>query len=648
MCGFLGKFSWRGRAGVDPRYVARLRHRGPDEAAYWSDGGFFLGHCRLSIIDLSSGLQPMASEDGSLVVVFNGEIYNHIELRDELETHGCRFRTHSDTEVLLHGYRVWGTDLPRHLLGMFAFAIADRGTNELFLGRDRFGEKPLMIVDRDDWVAFASELGALAALPEVPLEVDLDALGDYLCLNYVPRQATLLKAVRRLAPATWRRYRSDGSVEEHVYWRPSQARVVPSFPMTLEQASERFEELLYRSVQFALRSDVPVGIFLSGGIDSTLVAHLAARIGHLSRGFCLSIPGPGFDEAGAAGDTARKLGIPLESVPLEENCMRHFLDVVRHADDPLADSSALAVFTLARAASRTVKVVLGGDGGDELFGGYLTYQATMLHQQIVSRLPMAMRRALSAFAPCIPTWESKVSLSYALFRFLRACDLPSGQAHFSWNGSWLPRDAAKLLCTRDARRAACDSLSHLASDFGLGGRVSLRALQVADINGYLANDILVKADRMTMAHGLEIRSPFLDPELAQFGLDLPDKFKADTRGPLKRILRHRAHLLAGKRLASAKKRGFSIPVHGWLRASGRNLVEDLLAESSIAATGCLDTAQVRRAMQDHMTGRQSLGFELWGLMVFVAWYRARVEHRPPPAAEIPRRLEYVQRKWGLR
>lgn len=327
--------------------------------------------------------------------------------------------------------------------------------------------------------------------------------------------------------------------------------------------------------------------------------------------------------------------------------MRHFLDVVQHADDPLADSSALAVYTLSRAASETVKVVLGGDGGDELFGGYLTYQATMLHERIVSRLPMSVRRAICRVAPLIPTRESKVSLSYVLLRFLRACDLPSGEAHLTWNGSWLPRDAAKLLRTTDAKRSVGEAISRLASDLGLGDGASLRALQLADVHGYLANDILVKADRMTMAHGLEIRSPFLDPELAQFGLDLPDQFKAGIRGPLKRILRHRACLMAGERLAAAKKRGFSIPVHSWLRASGRNLMEDLFTESSIGATGCLDPSQVRRAMQDHLARRRSLGFELWGLMVFVAWHRARVAARPLSGAKTPRRLEFGQRRGEL-
>src|SRR5262245_26823317 len=378
MCGILGQFAFGNRIecpDVLLGLLGTLAHRGPDGGAYWSEGPYFFGHRRLAIIDLVQGTQPMATSDGRFVITFNGEIYNYRELREELVSRGHVFRTTSDTEVLLHGYRVWGTDLPSKLRGMFAFAIADRQARELFVARDRFGEKPLFLLERAGDVTFASEVKALAAIPGVPRRLDDQALGAYLALNYVPGDATLIAGIRRLPPAMWKRYRADGRSDSARYWTPPfHAGDAPVSSET--DALRRLEALLDTAVNFSLRSDVPVGIFLSGGIDSSLICRSALRTGRLSHAYCLSVEGKTFSEWESARRTAEQLGVPITRVELSARALEDFLGVVEHADDPLADSSSLAVWTLARAASKTCKVVVGGDGGDEMFGGYLTYQAT--------------------------------------------------------------------------------------------------------------------------------------------------------------------------------------------------------------------------------------------------------------------------------
>ena len=392
MCGILGHFAigdrraderlWRGLVNL-------IAHRGPDDSTFWSDGRFAFGHRRLSIIELSSaGRQPMATEDGELVVTFNGEIYNYIELRDELTARGHRFQTRSDTEVLLHGYRHWGTGLPARLRGMFAFAIADRRRQELFAVRDRFGEKPLLVHEDASGISFASELKVLAALPSVDRQLNEEALGGFLCLNYVPGEDTMLQGIRRLQPATWRLWTAAGSSRSGSYWQPPGAGEA-ELALSPVEAAERLEHLLDRSARLALRSDVPVGILLSGGIDSSLVARSAARSGKLSTAYCLTFAEESYSEWPKADRTARQLGVPLVDVRLDVGAVDEFAKLVEHADDPLADSSAARRVDT---DARSVPPEQGGTEwrwGDELFAGYLTYQATALHDAIDVARPNA-------------------------------------------------------------------------------------------------------------------------------------------------------------------------------------------------------------------------------------------------------------------
>jgi asparagine synthase (glutamine-hydrolysing) len=636
MCGIVGLLATNGPVPHRPLWadlVNHLRHRGPDAAAYWADGPFFLGHRRLAILGLERGDQPMATADGELVAVLNGEVYNFVELRAELEQLGFSFRTDSDTEVLLHGYRAWGDELPARLTGMFAFALADRGRRRLVLARDRFGEKPLFLLRTAHYLAFASEVRPLAALPDLQRRLDVSALGEYLSLNYVPGEATLLQGVRRLPPATWAVFSPHGERSRR-YWSPPPA---PSARrLSLGAALEEWRPLFDRSVRLAMRADVPMGILLSGGMDSSLVAESAMRQGGLSCAYFLDFEERGWSEREAAQAVARRLGLRLESATLSADALADFPRLVEHADDPLADSSALAVHTLARRAALGNKVVLGGDGGDELFGGYLTYAASLYHTRYVARLPWRVRRGLARLGRRLPTWDGKVTSSYRARRFLRAADLPSAAAHFSWNGTWLPDEAAALLRPGPEREQVRRALPDLARRAGLGPSCGLRQLQLADVVEYLPNDILVKMDRMSMAHGLETRAPFLEHELASWALTLPESLTVGPRGELKRLLRAAARRAFGPAIASRPKQGFSIPIHRWIAGPMAETVRDLLAPAAVERIGVLDAKRVAEVVEAHLSGRCHYGFEIWGLAVLAAWHQVRIESppRPPPAAAV--------------
>jgi asparagine synthase (glutamine-hydrolysing) len=645
MCGIFGQFARAGALGeIEPLLAAtnQLSHRGPDDAAWWSDGPFFFGHRRLSIIDIKCGQQPMATPDGRYVIVFNGEIYNYVELRQELSALGSTFSTESDTEVLLRGYETWGVKLPERLVGMFAFAIADRSQQSLFLARDRFGEKPLFLSETNGVLSFGSEVRALAGLPQTSREIDPQALGEYLCLNYVPGDRTMLSAVQRLPAAAWRLY-SRSHVTEGVYWRPPAAR---SGSLGMEEAVGRLTSALDDGVRMALRSDVPVALMLSGGIDSSIVAESAVRQGRLSCAYCLDFPAAGFSEVDKASAVARRLGVELRRVELTSDALNNFMELVQHADDPLADSSAVAVWTLAEAIARDYKVVISGDGGDELFGGYLTYKASEFHRRLIRPLPHGVRRFIAGAAGWIPVTSGKVSTTYQAMRFMRAAPLDTAEAHLTWNGTWMPQDAAAFTTLPAAADAARGALRGLAARYGLERAPNTSALQRLDAAEYLTNDILTKVDRMTMAHGLEARAPLLVPAVADLAFSLPDDLKITLAGQPKRLLRELVKRLYGPELARAPKKGFSIPVHDWLRGPARALANELLSPSEVKRTGVLDAGAVQRAWITHQSGKAQLGFELWGLMVLVAWHGVRVATRPAAQGSGLRRVDIPRKPEG--
>lgn len=626
MCGIVGAYSRDGRPLDASRLLAAtdlLTHRGPDGGGFWAEGPFFLGHRRLSIIDLSpAGAQPMAAAKRGLVITFNGEIYNYPELRDELRARGHELASTSDTEVLLHAYIEWGDAMLDRLRGMFAFAIADTRERSLFVARDRFGEKPLFLQVTSGRVLFASELRPLAALLE-ERRVDEGALAAFLSFNYVPGPQAMLAGVERLAPGTWKKFYADKVESGRYYDAGASTALVPkTLASTLDELRARLDD----AVRIALRADVPIALFLSGGLDSSLTAESAVRQGRLKEAFCLDIAEKSYSEWDGASYVASRLGLDLHRVVLGPEVLADFEKVVDHADDPLGDSSALAVWQLSRHVAKSFKVVISGDGGDELLGGYLTYKATRIFSQTIDRAPTSMRTALARWSSLVRPGTGKVTPAYKAMRFLRAAHLAPSEAHFTFNGAFMPAAAAELLAGDVARAAARSVLATVRARHRLPSRPSLRELSLADVNDYLPNDILTKVDRMTMAHGLESRAPLLDAALADFAMNAATLYEGNLLAPPKRLFRELAARAFGPRVANAKKQGFSIPVHTWLREE-RALVGDLLSRASLSAVPVLDAPAVER-VRDRFLGGEQLGFEIWGLLTLVQWYRARIASAP--------------------
>lgn len=617
MCGVFGFINWKNRDGFSLDSLIKatnlLYHRGPDGGAYTYDPPFFLAHRRLSIIDVTGGAQPMFSSDGRYGIVFNGEIYNYLELKDELKAAGYNFKTNSDTEVLLHGYIHWKENLPKHLIGMFAFAITDFHEKSIFLSKDRLGEKPLFYYKDEHVFCFASELKSLNFLLNDTKSLNKKALSQFFMLNYVPEEHTLFTHIHKLKPGTWMLI-GENKNSSGVYWAPQQTEV--SHFHSLDAAINNLDAHLEKSVRIACRSDVPITLALSGGIDSSLVGYYAAKMNTLKEAYCVDFQQKGFSEFPQAKIVADQLGIQLNSVPLSSSILEAFIESVYHADDPLADSSGLAVWALAREVSKKYKVMLGGDGGDEVFGGYLTYKASLFYQKLYKWCPDFLLYFMSSISKSISVSSGKVSTSYKLMRFLRAFGLDPNIAHFTWNGTWLPKNLSHLMDNH--------SMNALNDLHGDGKKDFLTNLQITDLQNYLPYDILTKVDRMTMAHGLESRAPFLHPDIVQFGLNLPSEFKISKKGKLKNILRKLTEVKFGAKIANAKKQGFSIPINDWLRGDAKGLMTDILSEDSLKKIPFLNTHFVHQIMREHLNGQRQYGFELWGLMVFVIWQKQQI------------------------
>ncbi|GAB5506732.1 MAG: asparagine synthase (glutamine-hydrolyzing) [Rhizobiaceae bacterium] len=631
MCGIVGVFGEAIARYLDPVLAAtnRLQHRGPDGGGYWQEPPFAFGHRRLSIIDLAGGTQPMADASGRHVITFNGEIYNYIELREELKARGSLFKTASDTEVVLEAYRHFGTDAAGRLVGMFAFAIADRVEKSLYLARDAIGEKPLYIWrKRGGDIVFASELKAITGFPDFVAEINPVALAGHLMLNYVPGTQTLLEGVERLSAGSWLLVEHDGQKTEERFWSPrSNGTIAAKTPLRGEAALAELSQRIDKSVAIASRSDVPSTTLLSGGIDSSLVTESAVRQGLVREAYCLDFEDGRFSEWESAKTVADALGIELRRARAAPLDPEGFERLVFQADDPLADSSALAVDALAKEVSKDYKVALSGDGGDEAYGGYLTYRATALYRRFRPFVPAPLAHVASTILARQKSGDGKVTTSYKLHRLLRGWGSPTQRAHFSWNGAWLPEEAQSLIAenlgTGESAEAALDAL---IARTGLSSKASLRALQEADILEYLANDILTKVDRNTMGHGLELRAPLLNPSVVEFGLALPDEEKLRPFRAGKLFLRELASRRLPQEVSGAKKQGFSIPIHAWLRNEMRPALDAFLSKGRLEETPFLDADAVSRNVRSHLDGEANLGFELWGLMTLTAWWG---HHRSP-------------------
>ena len=613
MCGILGYSHTKAPLpeGLLTSAIKDLYHRGPDDSGQFSSGSMSLGAVRLSIRDVAHGHQPMFSPDRNVVIVFNGEIYNHGELRPELEKLGHRFETKCDTEVVLKAFLQWGVDAFARLRGMFAIAVWDEWQRKLTLARDRMGIKPLYYFVENGEIFFGSELKCILAHPDVPRQVNLAGLNCYLSLNWVPAPHTLVAGITKLMPGDFLEWQ-DGRVQTRTYV-PSISKAPQNW--SLPQSCEELDYLLTEAVREQLVSDVPLGIWLSGGIDSSTILHYAAKAypGTLNT-FSITFKGRSFDESRYMEEVSKQYGTNHFDFDLnpETEMAGPIEQIAYYSDEPSADAGALPVWFLAKMTRRHVTVVLSGEGADELFAGYLTYQADR-YREIAGRFPAGLRRLGLAAANLLPVSDDKISFEYKLKRFLQGSLLTPEIAHVFWNGTFSEAEKRDIYRYADAKPVN-DVVTSVNGHHGLE-----RFLQF-DQRYYLADDILYKVDRMSMAHSLEARPPFLDPRIVDFAARLPENFKM-SGGTTKLILRE---LMKDKLPRSVLKRpkiGFDIPIHDWFRGELRPLLLDTLSEQAVKESGLFYWPAIKNCLDAHLQRKANLGYHLWGLMVLFIWMK---------------------------
>lgn len=633
MCGIVGftHKSWRPEPGRIERATATLTHRGPDQQGTLQSSLCSLGATRLKIIDLAAGDQPILSDDKDVAIVFNGEIYNHQELRAELQKLGHTFHSHCDTETVLRAFLEWDTDCFARLRGMFAIALWTKSTQRLVLARDRMGIKPLYYARREDDLFFGSELKAILIHPEVERRLSLDGLDCYLALNYVPCPWTLVDGVEKLASGHWLEWR-DGEVLTKSYWQlPFGVR--PDW--TLESAREELDGLLRQSVREHLISDVPLGMWLSGGIDSSTILHYAAESGAPLKTFSISFQGRSFDETAYIREVAKRYQTEHEELDLnpETNLREVIEEFGYYSDEPSADAGALPVWFLSKLSKSRVTVSLSGEGADELFGGYLTHRANRM-AALGRRLPQAaIGLALSALRAW-PVSDDKISFEYKLKRFLEGCQMSPERAHVYWNGTFSDAQKAALVSAK-LPAALNDVLAELRN--GPSTPDDLAPFLWFDQKYFLADDILNKSDRMSMAHSLEVRPPFLDHRIVEFAASLPASLKirgSEQKFILKELMRGKLPTSVLRR----KKVGFDIPAHDWLRGPLRSLMTDVLLDGTSNYAGLFRRGVIETYVRQHLERQINVGYHLWGLMVLFLWmkrWNIQVAARPETIVSIP-------------
>jgi asparagine synthase (glutamine-hydrolysing) len=617
MCGICGAVALDGNAGFDRELADRMNstmvHRGPDSAGMFSEGPVCLAMRRLSIIDLQTGDQPIGNEDGSVQVVQNGEIYNYRELRGELERRGHQFATHSDTEVICHLYEEHGLEFVERLRGMFGIAVWDSRTQRLVLARDRFGIKPLYYRDGPRFLSFASELKALLEQPDFPRDLDPAALNAYLTFNWIPAPRTIFLAAKKLPPGCML-IREGGRTEVREYARP---RPVTADLIRGEDEDELAVELLDRlrdSVRAHLVADVPVGVMLSGGIDSCGLTALAAQeSSEPLKTFSIGFKERSFSELDLARLMAERYGTDHHELVVEPDAVEILPKLAESFDEPFADSSALPTFLVSELAARDVKVAFSGEGGDELFGGYNTYVADLFAPRF-GRLAGIAQPMLER----LPSSKGSLRLDDKLKRFARAARLPVLERHLAWTQVF-DEDVR-----RDLLGPGVDSLPSPLEEcrqaFGqTAGAETLSRLLAVDLTVLMPSDQLTKTDRASMAHSLEARVPFLDQTVADFALALPASHK--VRGfAKKRLLRRAVAPLLPEQILRGRKRGFSIPAAAWFRGELQPFLRDALSESRLRDQGYFDPRAVGSLIDRHVAGREDLSRQLWGLMMFSLWH----------------------------
>jgi asparagine synthase (glutamine-hydrolysing) len=629
------------RAPVDQAILRKMcdamTHRGPDDDGYYTTDGtkelggqsgrtarVGLGMRRLSIIDLTTGKQPIHNEDKTVWLVLNGEIYNYPELRADLESRGHRFYTNSDTEAIVHAYEEHGIDVPEYLRGMFAFALWDVTRERLLLARDRVGKKPLLYSRIGSKLIFASEFKALLAHPAVSRQVNTESLSDYLSFMYVPAPQTAFRNIYKLEPGhtlIWQ----NGEIETRRYWSLD---FKEKTKLAEQEAGERAIELLRDAVRVRLMSDVPLGAFLSGGIDSSAVVALMSELsGERVKTFSIGFDEKDFSEISHARRVAERFGTEHHEFVVRPNAIEVLPTLVSHYGEPYADSSAIPTYYLAKMTREHVTVALNGDGGDECFAGYERYAAMRLGERY-HKLPRVLReRILKPAIGAIPAAGVTRSRLGKARRFLDVVGLSSGERYLRWTSVFSDEMKAEL-CTRqfNAETAQAKAMRLVQPWFSGNGEIEIvdRAL-MADTFNYLTNDLLVKVDIATMAVSLEARSPFLDHKVMEFAASLPARFK--LRGlATKYLLKNALRGLVPQENLSRSKMGFGVPIGHWFRGELKSLLKDAILSERSLGRGYFKPAAVKQLLDDHIARRRDYSHQLWTLLMLELWHREFIDH----------------------
>jgi asparagine synthase (glutamine-hydrolysing) len=628
MCGIVGIVGQENRqvdGGLLARMCEAIRHRGPDEDGFYQEKSIGMAMRRLAIIDLKGGQQPIHNEDRTAWIVFNGEIYNYRELRAELEKLGHRFYTDCDTEVIVHAYDRYGAECPKYLRGMFAFAIWDERKQELLLARDRVGKKPLLYARLNGQLVFGSEFSALLLHPDISREIDRDALHYYLSFMCVPAPLTAYRDIRKLEPGHTLSYRPrDGEIKIQRYWQPDFSN---KLKISEEEAGERAVEILREAVRVRLMSEVPLGAFLSGGIDSSaVVALMSEQSSEPVKTFSIGFEEQDFSELHHARRVAEHVGAEHHEFIVRPDAMEVLPTLVEHYGEPYADSSAIPTFYVARETRKHVTVALNGDGGDECFAGYERYAAMQLAEKY-HKVPGALRESLIGRAfEMLPAAANNRTPVGRVKRFMRAASLPKVERYLRWV-SVFDRDAQKALYSESFRRetASMDAADFLTPWFArANGAGIVDATLLADTMTYLPNDLLVKVDIASMAVSLEARSPFLDHHVIEFAASLPEKYKLrglTTKYLLKRVLKR---LLPAENL-ERKKMGFGVPIGHWFRGDMQGFLRQTLLSEKALKRGLFDASAVKLLVEQHTRGERNHEHQLWTLLMLELWFERFID-----------------------
>jgi asparagine synthase (glutamine-hydrolysing) len=628
MCGIAGAVWNDAHKAVElstlQRMIDVLRHRGPDgDGTYVADvqmdTGVALGHRRLAIIDVACGQQPLGNEDGTVWVVFNGEIYNFRPLRRRLEEAGHRFRTQSDTEVLVHLYEDEGPAMLGQLNGMFALAIWDARKRQVLLARDRLGKKPLVYRHEKGRLLWASELKAILQLPGVPRDLDLLALDEYLTYQYVPHPRTIFRGIAKLPPGHYALWR-DGQLDVRPYWQPDFNREVER---PAKEYAHQLRELMTSSVEMRLQSEVPLGAFLSGGIDSTIVVGLMSQLmAEPVRTFSIGFPVQEFDETHYARAAADRFGTIHEEFQVRPDAMEILPRLVWNYDEPFADSSSVPTWYVSQLTRQHVTVALTGDGGDELFLGYPRYLAVWLAEGF-DRLPWLVRRVCAgSYWQRLPSGSRQKSLLRRWKRFVEMLGRPPLERYLEWIAIFgQARRAALYSDELSAAVAGADASDFLAAAWArFDRRDPVTATGLADLVTYLPCDLMTKVDIASMAHGLECRQPFLDYRVVELAAEMPRRLKFRL-GRGKRILREVFGDLLPESIQRRAKMGFGVPLDHWFRHELKDFTREILLDTCTLQRGHFRPEAITQLLDEHQQGRFNHGYRLWSLLILELWQR---------------------------